>query len=583
VALSPTATEITVRQVLEKFDGDFAAVAAAVANGEFALWTGSGISRKAPSLGDLVEKAFDKIREGVVDPATRPAYLKGLHDALKLAEIDPATVEARYGEPLALWPEHDAIVKKLWDNYSRVLDIRISKTKTDFVLWDLIDICKAFEHPAPPAAEHLSIAILILEGAIETIVSANWDGFIEAAVDQLVGGVAGVLKIIVDPDHLRSANGRARLLKFHGCIVHATDAPDNFRQFLTGSFTQIEEWPESPAFEAMRNEVVGVATNQKALVLGLSIQDGNIKALFTKAKKANPWPWPCAPAAPAYVFCEDDIKQGQGDVLKICYGDAYNDNIEDIEKATHLRAWGEQVLIALVLKVVTEKLLLLMRRSLDAVGKSAIAAPLEPVLASLRNDLADLAVTDPGTKSRTAAVNRGIALWSRLLSLYRAGRLPKSPEAYEILTPLRLNLIGVDPNALAMGLGQLGTALSLLQQGRKAGRWSLTGPLSPDITSGAITGRATHPDAVDRPIFFVRSDSEAITLKNQGAFVNDNAIVVRAEASGPSGSDKSARRPKGRYGRDGNVSVTYLSIDRLVARCDDAATLQDAFAADMML
>lgn len=583
MALAPTATSITVRQALDKIDGDFAAVAEALGNGEFALWVGSGISRKAPSLGDLVEKAFDKIREGVVDPATRANYLPALEEALVLAGVQPAAVEANYPKPLASWPERKLIIDKLWDNYSRVLDLRIKKTKADFVLWDLIDIRKAFAHPEPPAAEHLCIAILILEGAIGTIVSANWDGFIEAAVHRLGGGVAGVLQVVVDPGHLRSGAGRARLLKFHGCILHATDEPDVFRQYLTGSFTQIEEWPDAPQFQAMCNEVVGVATNQKALVLGLSIQDGNIRALFTKAKKAHPWPWPCFPAAPAYVFCEDAIKQGQRDVLKICYGDAYNDNIEDIEKATHLRAWGEQVLIALSLNVVTEKLRLLMRLSLEQVGKPAIGVALEPNLESLRNDLAELAVTDPVAESRTDAVNRGVFLWSRLLSLYRVGRLPQDPDAYEILTPLRLNLIAVDPNARAMGLGQLGIALCLLQYGRKAGRWTLTGPLSQGITSGAITGRASHPDAVDRPIFFVRSDSEAIALKSQGAFVNDHAIIIRAEARGPNGSTKSARRPGGGYGRSGKMSLTYLSIDLLVGHCDDAMTLQDAFTAEMIL
>ena len=38
-ALAPTANQISVREVLAKFDAEFAAMAHAVENGEFALWS----------------------------------------------------------------------------------------------------------------------------------------------------------------------------------------------------------------------------------------------------------------------------------------------------------------------------------------------------------------------------------------------------------------------------------------------------------------------------------------------------------------------------------------------------------------
>ena len=50
-----TASDIAAREVLEKFEDKFAAVANAIENGEFAFWVGSGISRQAPDLGMLVE------------------------------------------------------------------------------------------------------------------------------------------------------------------------------------------------------------------------------------------------------------------------------------------------------------------------------------------------------------------------------------------------------------------------------------------------------------------------------------------------------------------------------------------------
>jgi len=580
-----TANEITVREVLEKFEVEFAPVAEAVGNGEFALWVGSGISRQAPNLGNLIERAFDYIRERAIDPATTAAYMPALEEALVLAEVEPANVQAQYGRPLAVWPEHEAIISRLWNKYSRVLDIRIAERDADFILWDAINIRQAFEHPAPPAAEHLCIAILILEGSVQAIASANWDGFIEAAVRRLSNGVPGVMQVVVDPDQLRGPAGRARLLKFHGCIVHATREPSVFRQFLTGSHTQIMDWPENAEFAAMRNAVIGLATAQKTLVLGLSVQDNNLQTLFARVRAVHAWPWPSAPAAPAYIFCEDRIQQGQRDVLRLSYGDAYNNNPAAVHEATLLRAWGEKVLIALVLKLLVNKLTRLMEISLTTLGKGPIADELEPLLKALRNDISELAVPAPGMQHRTDFVNRAIVMWSRMLSVFRSGALPANPDAYETLCNSTPNLIPADQNAQAMGLGRLGIALSLLQYGRVAGLWSLSQPATNDLTAGAITACASRPDGMDRPLFVVKSATEAIALKKIGAFLNDNAIIVHADDTWHQmvGSGVSPRRVRAAPGRTGRVGETHVSLGNLLARCSDAATLQQEFVAEMML
>ncbi len=585
VALAPTANQISVREVLTKFNAEFAQMAHAVENGEFTLWVGSGISRQAPNLGNLIERALEYIRQRAINPATAAAYLPALEEALALAEIDPANVLAQYVQPLAVWPEHDAIIERLWTKYPRVLDIRIPGTDADFILWDAIDIRRAFENPAPPAAEHLCIAVLILEGAIQAIASANWDGFIEAAVERLSDGVPGVMQIVVDPNQLRGPAARARLLKFHGCVVHATREPLVFRRFLTGSYTQILGWPEAAEFAAMCSAVVGLATTQKTLVLGLSIQDNNLQTLFARARALHAWPWPCAPAAPAHIFCEDSIQQGQRDVLRLSYGEAYNHDPAAVHNATLLRAWGEKVLIALVLKLLADKLARLMELGLLTLGKGPIAVALGPLLESLRDDIADLAVPAPGVQNRTALVNEAIAIWSRMLSLFRCGTLPSSPEAYETLCSSTPNLIATDQNAQSMGLGRLGIALSLLQNGRQTGLWGLRQPVSTDLTSGAMTARALRPDGVDRPLFLVKSATEAIVLKSDGAFANKNAIIVHADNAWRqmAGSTVSARRVRAAPGRTGHIGETHVSLGDLLARCDDAATLQREFVAEMML
>jgi hypothetical protein len=67
-------------------------------------------------------------------------------------------------------------------------------------------------------------------------------------------------------------------------------------------------------------------------------------------------------------------------------------------------------------------------------GKGPIPGALEPLLKALRNDVSDLAVPAPGVRNRTAFVNRAIALWSRMRSLFRSGTLPANAYAYETLS-----------------------------------------------------------------------------------------------------------------------------------------------------
>lgn len=584
MALAPTATQTTVKEVLAKFDAEFEAVATAVGNGEFALWVGSGISRKAPNLGDLIERAFEHIREGAIDPARTTDFRPAFDNMLELAEIDPTAVETQFDQPLGTWPEREAIISRLWNKYSRVLDIRVLGKPADYILWEAINIRQAFDNPAPPAAEHLCIAILVLEGALQSVASANWDGFIEAAVERLSDGVPNVLQVVVDPVQLRSAPGRARLLKFHGCIVHASQEPGVFRHHLVGSHPQITRWPVAAEFAAMRNEIVGLATNRKTLVMGLSIQDMNLQTVFTAAAEVHAWPWPCAPNAMAQVFCEDAIQQGQRDVLSMVYGDAYNDNMAAVLEASLLRAWGEKVLIALVLKLLTNKLTRLMELALEQDGKGPIAAALAPNLTLLRDEIAALIVPLPGPPDMTGFVNQAIALWSRALSLFRRGALPANPEAYEILCTSTPNLISADPNALGTGLGKLGVALSLLQSGQTAGLWELRAPLTNELSSGAMTARGLRPGTVDRPLFLVKSATEAIALKSQGAFANDNAIVVHGDDAWQQlGGGASPRRVRAAPGRTGHVGETHVCLGALLARSADAASLQQQFVAELML
>ncbi len=575
----PDATHISVQEVLAKFDTDFASTAQAAENGEFALWVGSGISRQAPSLGGLIERAFEFLRQKAIDPATAAEFAPALEDAIKLSGFDPAKLQPQYGTEFATWPEKKEIVERLWNQYSDLLDIRIKNQPSDYILWDAIDIRAAFAAPEPAAATHLCIAVLVMEGAIKTIASGNWDGYIEDAVQRLSNGAPGVLQVVVDPDHLREAPGQAKLLKFHGCVVYATKEPTVFRKYLTGSRTQITEWPDNEEFKAMVNAVIEVATNRKTMVMGLSIQDFNLQTVFSKAKRVHPWPWPCTPHAPGHVFCGEDITKGQGNVLKIVYGAVYDTAADDIEAASHMRAWAEQVLLALVLKVLAEKLCQLMQALLVSLHldwwiPSAVAS-----IKDLRNFVADLALPD-----RTAFVNAAISFWSRLLSVFRVGQIPATTQTYEVLSSYSPAAVLGDANAIAAGLGRLGMILGALHMGVTNGDWKLKLPADSALVSGSITAIASRSGASDRPLFIVKSATEAIVLQQNGAFAKGNAVVIHADQTWETlTSKKSARKPTSAPGRIGRVQTKHVSFGGILSRAGNALALQTELTAEMML
>ncbi|CAM3225718.1 hypothetical protein [Sphingomonas zeae] len=584
MGLAPNATNITVRQVLEKLDGEFAATAKAVENGEFALWVGSGISRKAPSLGGLVAAAIEYLRVRAVDPATEAEYMPALDEALQLAGTDRAAVGVDVHSPFATWGARDAIVDALWNSYSRVLDIRVGAEPGDFILWTAIDIRRQFENPPPPAAAHLCIALLVLEGAVKTIASGNWDGFIEAAVHRLGGGIPGILQVVVDPGQLRDPPGQAKLLKFHGCIIHAEQDEGRYRRFLTGSHTQITMWPNNPDFAAMRNEVLGIATNRKTMVVGLSIQDMNLQGVFAAATGINKWPWPCAPDAPGHVFCEDQITQGQRDVLRIVYGDDYNGNVAAINAASHMRAWGEQVLVALVLKMMADKLNCLMGLALDATGRGALLAPLTASVNALRDQMAAGAVVDAVDQSRTPAVNKGIALWSRAVAVFRGGQLQHDPAAYEPISSNTIGLLATDQNARASRLGHLAIVLALLEHGRSTAQWSLASPTNDDLSAGIASLQANRAGAPARPVFLVKSASEAIRLQADGAYANDNALVIHSDDTWHlTIASRSSRSPSSAPGRTGSLAPSHVSVESLLQASGDIDELRASFAAEVLL
>jgi hypothetical protein len=141
-----------------------------------------------------------------------------------------------------------------------------------------------------------------------------------------------------------------------------------------------------------------------------------------------------------------------------------------------------------------------------------------------------------------------------------------------------------DANAAAVGLGHLGLILVALHKGVTGGVWKLKVPTDGALTSGSITAIASRTGASDRPLFLVKSATEAIALEQSGAFSKGNAVVIHADQTWETLTrKKSARKPTSAPGRTGRVQTRHVSFGGTLSRASDVLGLQTQLTAEMML
>jgi SIR2-like domain len=296
----PPADTISLPDTLALLDGQFAELAAGVANGAYAIWLGSGVSfKKMPRLADLAEIVIEHLRAhaALAGPCV---YRDSLDRILALTPLDDTEKSAiDFSQPVSTWTQRELIRRSLVMNYARMLDLPPRDKSPDYLLWDAVKVVRRYANPAvTPGVEHLALAALVIEGVASEIASANWDGLLEAAVARLAGTLPDILQVRVLPADYRKGPGRARLYKFHGCAVLAGQDETTYRGRLVGRQSQLDAWAaQNPVVEA---RLISLAVNQPTLMLGLSAQDFNIRGVFVHAQAQMTWPFPSHP--PAFLF-----------------------------------------------------------------------------------------------------------------------------------------------------------------------------------------------------------------------------------------------------------------------------------------
>ncbi len=554
IGATPTAASITVVQTLALLDGPFAELAEGLAHRRYGLWLGSGISRdRVDDLWAVIERVLKYLRANADFSDPNCTYVRAINEALELALLSDAD---RHGfdpsQAFNDWQPLPTIISRLRNDYARLLDIHIDGHPMDHLLWDVVDVPNTFAAPGlEPDSEHICIAILVIEGALADIASANWDGLIEKAVTELTQGATDILRVCVRPEDFREPPLRARLLKFHGCAVRACDDPTTYRTMLVGRESQIQRWPHAADTAFMRQQLVSIATTSPTLMVGLSAQDSNIKDVFVQGMETMGWSWPSHP--PAYMFAEEALGPDQRALLKCVYRTAYDIHGQEIERDAQVRAFAKPLLMALVLNLLCQKL----TAHVQQVSAHLHYADFEILGAgvrTLRDRLAAAAEPD-----RLVFVQRFVVESARALHLFRAGRLPTGGPKYSPLGVQPIQQIGGDPAVMTSGLPELAAALGVLGLGAAGGDWIL-GRVDP---SGPRAGAVTVTPAggsVPQRVFFVANVEAALQLYHDGVVNDSEADVVIFYSTAP--IPRLPRSPSSARGRTGAVVTREVGIVR---------------------
>ncbi|MCC4306324.1 SIR2 family protein, partial [Rhodococcus sp. 3-2] len=475
-------------------------------------------------------------------------------------------------------PLRERIVSTLVTKYSQVLDVAVGDHQPeDYLVWTGLDVPTTYGSPdLEPDVEHYCIAILMLEGLVESAVTANWDGLLEKALDELTPAFGSLVRVAVKPDDFRSAGPRIQVIKFHGCAVRARESETEFRSSLIARESQISGWTEQPQNRSMRKHLEMLYTDRLTLMLGLSAQDANLHTVFAAAIQDLARPWPASP--PAVVLSEEHLESYHRSLLRTTYGSNHQGNASAIARSALLGAYGKPTLLALVLSSLTEKFSFLIEHEVTGVLGSDAAKQLQSDLLSLRDSAAGHADPDSsGTLKHSEIVEfqreflaRLIDVTNLALNIFRTGRsMPTAGgRRYEPISDRPVAQAVHSADFPSEQFGRLGVALALIGRGLASDYWSVVPGDSKTPDGGVVrlvTGRR------DARVFFVK---DSTTLAKLDFDDNDgNMLIVIADEE----PRAITRSPRSRFGRIGKVSAGRFNVASGIADTDSADDLFEAF------
>lgn len=544
-----------------------------VANGRYVFWLGSGVSRgRVHGLDGVVQRVLEFLQQKAEHEGPGSPHLDALEEAIELAELRPEEhARIDLSHPVASWPDLAVLVSSLVGKYSEMLGIDVDGQPADYLLWEGVDVRSTYPRAGAPDSEHLAIAVLVLEGVLTEAPSANWDGLIESALAELADPTA-VLQVVVLDEDLQESPGVLRLIKFHGCAVRAADDPDTYRDALIARASQISDWAGANETAAIRGELVSLATTKPTLMIGLSAQDENIKAVFSHARARMQWRW--SSDLPAHVFAGDRLGRDHVNILKIVYRDDYQGNEAAIAATALIRAYGAQLLTALVLQVAVAKL----RAFLAACDAPRLGASDHDALHGGIRFLRDLAAAH-ADDGRLAFIRGFIETQTRALTLFRSGKEPATGTApYQPIGSQPVARIPVEPGLETSGMREFAAGLGLIGREVGTGEWSIDLAGTAQGRRGALR-LATA--AAESAVFFAANPRAGVELEVSGAAPAHAEDVVVLHSTGP--VERLPRSPHGRFGRTGRSGARHVDMYELLREAEDLLDLERRFRQEAAL
>lgn len=502
-----------------------------VANARRFMWLGSGISWGiAPDLSELIARVLRFLRDRAI--TTAPDATEHEEALLEIIDSFLPQERPRYLADRAGWEPPN--LESLRDQYSRVLGVGVRGKPNDYLLIDGAGLPELYGDPGlRPGSAHELLAMLIFEGCATHLASGNWDGLVEKALRE-ISSIDTLLSVYVDVNDPRDSDGDAEIAKFHGCAVLADVNPERYRSKIIATTAQISKLHADPEFDHMTERLRDLATRMRSLVLGLSVQDSDLLAVFQGAASRSPWGWD--PEHPAYLFAEPSLQMGQRDVLEVAYGDDFGRDRAHIARRSVLGSYAGPVLAALVVEVLALKMTAALERHHSLPSD---------VVSSLQQGLRRIVLRVVAGHGRDEASMTAFLLsgYSDFLRTYMG---PATVGAARYIPFARGTKTHVERDMTVMGMGVdlLAVTLGLIGLGELSGRWRAS------LLENSIGSRISlaRPRTTSRTtVVVVRGAAEAIAVMASDDWIQGAGDIALLQMQ--IGAASPTRSPGGRLGR----------------------------------
>ena len=560
----PTASSISIAETIDLLDGQFSSFSDGFQAGQYALWVGSGISReRVVGLDGVLSKLLENLRLRITGADCE--HHRAIDAILGLAALSAdERAQVDLAQPVGSWPIHDVLIDRLWNKYSKVLGTEVQGRPFDYLLWDVLEFATTFAAQKADA-EHLAIAMLVLEGVVSDLATANWDGLLEAAMVEL-GRPNETFRVAVTGGDLHGPLGIGTLYKFHGCANRAIANEAEYRPLLVAREAAITHWAQNQRFTQMHEQLRTLIARSRTLMIGLSGQDTNIQQLFS----ANRLAWNSVPAP--IVFGAQELSDGQKSILEGAYQGEYEVNRDQIRTDATLPAFAKPLLLALLLRTMLGKLAalagLLTSPVVGAAGKQSLVDGLKAL---------ERAAAQAGNASRYECARTIAALMGRVTEQFLGGPGSAGRRPYMPLSAQPAHLMQQDPAVGFSGKPEAAAALGLIGQGLAANQWSVSVDDPEQPTSGAL--RLAAPAAEAR-VFLAANDDNINQLLASGAFdeVDDDIVVICSRKVTP----RQQRSPSKSW-RTGKAPPRYISVSDLLEGSASFDEVQSRFISEVGL